>query len=597
MHPLRGPSLTLTNTLASAGNVTPAIAVIVVLGVAALWLGSRLKIPSILLLLPTGILAGPVFGWINPDEQFGDVLFPMISLGVGILLFEGGLNLRWERTTEVRSVVFRLVSIGALVTWIIGSIASYFLFDIPKGIAVLLGAVLVVSGPTVVLPLLSLVRPRRSVAEVLRWEGIVIDPVGATLSVVVLDAVIKDAGPAASALSVVTTLGIGLFVGLAAGGLLLWALRLHIVPDHLQNPLALATAIAAFAVADVMRSEAGLMATTVIGVLLANQKIAPVRHILEFHEDLSYLVLGSLFLVLGARIEPAELVDVALPALALTAILVLVARPLAVWTSTVGSGLTTRERAFLVGVAPRGIVAAAVSSVFALELENAGVDPGPLASATFVVIVATVLLYGLSAVPLGKFLRVARPPDRSVAIVGGSQWHLQFAERLQELGIPTIVFTDREIERRRARQRTILAFEGDLQSEEPEEAADALGVGSVLVLSDRTELATAVTSRLGHHVGRANIYGLAGSRIAGGVGSSMTSRPAFGTLTFEDIDLMVGGGSEIVIVDERDIDPLRHVVLAVVGDGPTIRFGETSGEQVVALLKPREDDLPPSDAG
>ena len=577
--------------LASGGEVTPAIAVIVVLGVGALWLGSRLKIPSILLLLPAGILAGPVFGWVNPDEQFGDLLFPIISLGVGILLFEGGLNLRWERTTEVRSVVFRLVTIGAFVTWIIGSVAAYFLFDITRGLAALLGAVLVVSGPTVVIPLLRLARPRRSVAEVLRWEGIVIDPVGATLGVVVLDAVIEDDGPFASALHVLSTLGIGLFVGLAAGGLLLWALHLHIVPDHLQNPLALATAIAAFAAADVMRSEAGLMATTVIGVVLANQKIAPVRHILEFQEDLSYLVLGGLFLVLGARIEPADLADVAIPALVLTLVLAVIARPLTVWTSTVGSGLTTRERAFLIGVAPRGIVAAAVSSVFALELEEAGRDPGPLASATFVVIIATVLLYGLSAVPLASFLRLARPPDRSVAIVGGSAWHLQFAERLQEAGVPAIVFTDREIERRRARDRTILAFEGDLQSEEPEEAADALGVGAVLVLSDRTELATAVTSRLGHHVGRANIFGLAGSQAAGGVGASMTSRPAFGTLSIEEIDNLIATGSEIVLVDTADLDPIRHVTLAAVGEGPSIRFGETKGEQVVAVLKPLEDDI------
>ncbi|MEZ5375557.1 MAG: sodium:proton antiporter [Acidimicrobiales bacterium] len=577
--------------LASGGEVTPAIAVIAILGVASLWLGSRLRIPSILLLLPAGILAGPVLGLVEPDEQFGDLLFPLISLGVGILLFEGGLNLRWERTDEVRSVVFRLVTVGAFVTWVIGSIAAYLIFDITRGIAALLGAVLVVSGPTVVIPLLRLARPRRSVAEVLRWEGIVIDPVGATLGVVVLDAVIEDAGPVSSAVHVLYTLGSGLFVGLAAGGLLLWALRQHWIPDHLQNPLALATAIGAFAVSDMLRSEAGLMATTVIGLVLANQKIAPVRHILEFQEDLSYMVLGGLFLVLGARIEPSDLADVAIPALVLTLVLAVIARPLTVWTSTVRSGLTLRERAFLVGVAPRGIVAAAVSSVFALELEEAGRDPGPLASATFVVIIATVLLYGLSAVPMARLLHLARPADRAIAIVGGSQWHLDVAERLQEIGIPSIVFTDREIERRRARQRTILAFDGDLQSEEPEEAADALGVGTVLVLSDRTELATAVTSRLGHHVGRANIYSLAGAHAEGGVGATLTSRPAFGELSIEEVDQLVGGGSTIVLVDHDRLDPLRHVVLAAIGEGPSVRFGETKGDQVLALLKPLEDDL------
>ncbi len=580
-----------TSIVASSTGPTTTIAVIIGLGVGALWLASRLNVPSILLLLPSGILAGPVLGLIDPDEQFGDLLFPLISLGVGLLLFEGGLNLRWERTTEVRSVVFRLVTLGAFVTWVIGGFAAYVIFDVSRGIAALIGAVCVVSGPTVVIPLLRLARPRRSVAEVLRWEGIVIDPVGATLGVVILDAVIEDDGPMASAIHVASTLGIGLTLGTAAGALLLLVFHLHLVPDHLHNPMALAVAVGAFAIADVLRPEAGLMATTVIGVVLANQRLAPVRHILEFQEDVGYLVLGALFLVLGARIEPSELTDVIVPSLVFTAVLVIVARPLTVWTSTVRSGLTARERWFLVSVAPRGIVAAAVSAVFALELEAAGIDPGPLAPATFIVIVATVVIYGFGATPAARFLRLARPPDRAVAIVGGSNWHLQLAERLQEVGIPAIVFTDREIERRRARQRTILAFDGDLQSEEPEEAADAIGVGTVLVLSDRTELATAVTTRLAHHVGRANIYSLADAPKPGGVGASIKSRPAFGNLGSESFDTMVAEGASIELMNgDRSngeaLDPDRYIVLGVIGDGPSIRFGETKGEHRLVLCRP-----------
>lgn len=574
--------------LASNSETTTAIAVIIVLGVASLWAGSRLRIPSILLLLPAGVIAGPVLGILDPDEQFGELLFPLISLGVGILLFEGGLSLRFERTREVRSVVVRLVTIGAFITWIVGWAGAWFLFDVNIRIAGLIGAVLVVSGPTVVIPLLRLAQPRHSVAEVLRWEGIVIDPVGATLAVVVLDAVIAEADPTRALARIAVTLAAGGIIGVAAGAVYIGSLSRHLIPDHLENPIALALAVAAFAGADVVRPEAGLMATTTLGLVLANQRRAPVRHVLEFAEDISFLVLGALFLVLGSRVDLDELADIAIPALLLTALLVLVARPLTVLASTLGSGMSTNERFFLMGIAPRGIVAAAVSSVFALELEEAGIDPGPMASAVMVVIVATVVLYGFSAVPLARVLKIARPPNRAIAIVGGARWHLGLAGALQEVGISTMIFTDRPIERRWARQQTLLAYDGDLQSEELEEAAEALGVGSVLVLTDRTELVTAAVSRLGHIVGRSNIYALRHAPGTGGVGASITTRPAFGSMTAEEMDEFMAADAEIFVSTETPEEDDGRIVLAHVDeDSRIVSFGEEGpGTQIVARKRP-----------
>ncbi len=579
-----------TAIFASGNEVTTSVATIVVAGTACLWIAGKLRIPSILLLLPAGVLAGPGLGLVNPDEQFGDVLFPVVSLGVGILLFEGGLGLRFDRVGEVRGVVGRLVTVGALIVWIIASVSVYFLLEVRSAIAALIGALLVVSGPTVVQPLLRLAKPRHSVAEVLRWEGIVIDPIGATLGVVVLDAVLEGSQPGQAAIRIAITLLAGAAIGGGLGIALAFAIGHHWVPDHLHNPVALATAIGSFALADLVTAEAGLMATTALGLTLANQKRAPSRHIREFEEELGLLVLAGLFLVLGARVDLDEVADVLPRAVVLTLILIFIARPLAVAASTAGSSLTPRERSFLVFVAPRGIVAAAVSAVFAIEIEEAGLDPGPIVATVFSVIVLTVLFYGFTAVPAARYLRVARPSQKAIALVGADRWHLEFAEQLQDAGVSVMIFTDRAFERRRAQERALLAFSGELDHESVEEAADALGISSVLVLTDRVELAAAVVSTLAPVVGRANVYstsertGIDGA----GVASALAIRSAAG-FTPEVVERLDGGAElELVSTDER-----RHGDVQLVGMSgfptPTLHLNGTDGEKNIVVRSERSE--------
>ncbi|MEZ5341805.1 MAG: cation:proton antiporter [Acidimicrobiales bacterium] len=567
---------------ATSSETTNAIAIVMGGGVACLWLASRLKVPAILLLLPAGVLAGPVFGLLDPDEQFGSVLFPGVSLGVGLLLFEGGLSLRFDRIGSVKSVTARMVTVGAFITWLIGMGAISVLFDIGRGLTALMAALLIVSGPTVVQPLLRMAKPRSSISEVLRWEGIVIDPIGATLGVVVLDSVLHHRGFVGSAYQIFVTLGAGGVIGLVAGVALSYLLGRHAVPDYLQNPLALVIAIGAFAVAEMVSSDAGLMATTMLGLVLANQKQAPTRHIRDFQEELSLLVLGALFLVLGARVDLDEIVDVFPKAVVLVLVLVVVARPVAVAASTVGSGMTTRERMFIAVIMPRGIVAAAVSAVFALELEQAGIDPGPLVPVTFSVIVLTVLLYGLTAVPMARLLRVARPAPTGVAIVGADAWHLQLATRLQDADIPIMLFTDRAFERRRAEKSLLLVFDGRLQGEELHEAADAVGIRTVLVLTDRTELATAVVGSLGHYVGRANLFALdRGFEQETGVATALAARPAFSKGFSSDVlDAALAGGGTLVTVPSSDIEP-GDLVLAGITAGVASFDGTHGVESIV----------------
>lgn len=583
VHPVLAASPIL-----AASEVVPAAAVVVAVGVGCLWLASRLRIPSILLLLPAGVTVGPGLGLVKPDEQFGDVLFPLVSIGVGILLFEGGLGLRFDKVGGVRTVLGRLVSIGAFVVWVIAGLTVSWLFDVDRGIAALIGALLVVSGPTVVQPLLRLAKPRPGVAEVLRWEGIVIDPIGATLAVVVLDAVLEGSSPGGAAGRIAVTLIAGGVIGGALGAAFSFALARHWIPDHLHNPVALGFAVGSFALADLVRPEAGLMATTAMGLVLANQRRAPSRHIREFEEELGMLVLGALFVILGARVDLDEVVDVFPKAMALTLVLVVIARPLAVVAATLGSAMPTRERAFLAFVAPRGIVAAAVSAVFAGELEEQGIDSGPMVSIVFSVIVLTVLFYGLSAVPAARLLKVARPRQRAVAIVGGERWHLRLAEQIQDAGVPVMIFTDRAFEKRRAQESALLVFWGEFDHEGLEEAADALGISTVLVLTDRTELATAVVAMLGPVVGRANVYA-AGERSGfegAGVASAIAARAASGirldmadSFDADTIILLVNSG-------EREAD---DVVLASVfgAETPRIDFDREDGNSLVVARNAR----------
>ncbi len=557
---------------------------IVVFGVGCLWLASKLKIPSILLLLPAGVLVGPVLGLVDPDEQFGEVMFPIVSLGVGILLFEGGLGLRFDRVGAVSSVVGRLVTLGAFLVWVVAGFTVYALFDLPRGLAALIAALLVVSGPTVVQPLLRLAKPRPSVAEVLRWEGIVIDPIGATLGVVVLEVFLGGSSVGAFVPRILLTLIAGGLIGGGLGAFLAFALGRHWVPDHLHNPLALAVAVGSFALANLVASEAGLMATTALGLVLANQRRAPSRHIREFEEELGILVLGGLFLLLGARVDLQETADVLPKAFLLTLVLIFVARPIAVAASTIGSSLTRRERMFLVFVAPRGIVAAAVASVFALEIEREGADPGPLVPVVFSVIVLTVLFYGSTAVPAARYLRVARPPQQAVAIVGADRWHLRFAEQLQDAGVSVLLFTDRAFERRRAQEAALLAYVGELDHEGVEEAADALGIKTVLILTDRAELVTAVAATLAPIVGRANVFA-AGDRTeleGAGVASALTFRSATGIRI--DVMRQLEGGAELITVSNDEQLP-GDVVVASLRGAPlaSVYFDGSSGERSVVV--------------
>jgi NhaP-type Na+/H+ or K+/H+ antiporter len=552
-----------------------------VIGITCLWVAARLKIPAILLLLGAGLIAGPATGFINPDELFGeDLLFSGVSVAVGVLLYQGGLGLRLDRLSG-GTVVLRLVTVGVLLTWLVGGATAYLLFsDGGLGPALVLGAVVVVSGPTVVLPILAQIRPRDPVNTILRWEGIVIDPVGATLGIVTVGAVLaastgaSETGAVAALLAILYTAGAGLVVGTALGFGLAEALRRHWISDHLQPVVTLMVVLAAFGIADVVSAEAGLFATTTLGVVLANQRRAPVAHIATVGETIEYLLLGSLFIVLGASVQPEPLVETLIPGLVLAAMLVGVARPLAVLASTFGTSLERRERIFLVFVAPRGIVAAATGPLFATELLGAGLDADYVAPATFVVIIATVLFYSLAAPRALKRVRLDRPAPHGIALIGAPRWALGLAQELTTNEVPVILVSNDEAEIADATAEGLLVHNGRIDREDLTDTIDGAGIRQALAVGHSNELNELGLDRLADLVGRANLFLLPvddDGHTDGRRGSSLAvraHRPFSSTSDQRSIEALLAGGwvFDTVELAEASIDPDRAVPMVTIDE-------------------------------
>ena len=483
------------------------LAVVICLGVAAQLAAERLRVPSIIVLLGAGLAVGPGLGWVDPDALYGDLLFPAVSAAVGILLFEGGLSLRVKEIGGVRLVVLRLLTAGALVAAVVAAGAAWTAGGLPLGPAILFGAIMVVTGPTVVVPLLRQARLRPRVGNVLRWEGIIVDPVGAVLAVVVLEVLVEEDGAGADAVAaILRTAGAGALVGGLTALLLVLVLHKELVPDHLENAVAFVMVLGALAGADALFHEAGLVATTVMGVMLANQRRVPIRRIGEFHESIAVLLVQLMFILLAARVEGPDLERNLLPALGVLAVLVLVGRPLSVWVSTIGSSLKTRERGYIAAMAPRGIVAASVSALFGLRLEEQGVAGGnDLAALTFLVVAGTVVVYGAASGPLARRLRIDVPEPSGFVLVGAPRWAASLGAVLAGQGVPVLVVPCDPGDAERAAEHGLLTYPGRLQSDDLAEAVTAIGARLAVVASDREEVAAFATDRLGQLLGKANV--------------------------------------------------------------------------------------------
>jgi len=492
-------------------HITLVLTLVMLLGIGAQWIAWRLAVPAIILLTLFGVVAGPVLGLIQPRRDLGEMLDPMIKLGVAVILFEGGLSLRFHEFRQAASGVTRLVSVGVLIAFGLGSTAAYYIGDLSWPVALIFGAITVVTGPTVIIPLLRQARLRRRPASFLKWEGIINDPTGALLAVVIFEyfAVVGTGSMESMALRVIGGLLFSFACGIGPGYLLGTVFRRGQVPEYLKGPLALATALAVYVLSNQILSESGLLAATLLGITLGNMNLPSIEELRRFKEYVALMLVSGVFILLTAELDPAILLRLDWRTVALLATIVFVARPLTIWLSTIGAGMSWQERALLGWIAPRGIVAASVAAVFGPALVTQGYAGAELLlPLIFALILITVVLHGLSINWLARRLDLGAPTTSGLLIVGASPWTIGLAEILKKLEIPTLIVDNEWSRIRSARQGGLNVFYGDILSEASEQRLEFNDFGYLFAATENDAYNAHVCTHYAAEMGRNHTFQL-----------------------------------------------------------------------------------------
>ncbi len=483
------------------------LASILILSVLAQWIAWKVKIPAILPLIVVGLALGPLASLLTADGQklldgdeifSGDLLFAFVSISVGVILFEGGLTLKIKEIRHQARVVRNLLIFGPIITLVLGGLAAHYFLGLGYRLAFLFGALIIVSGPTVVTPILRSVRPNNKVNNVLKWEGILIDPLGALIAVLVYEFIQTSNIQNADTLEVFKeffiTVSSGVFVGVLTAFFMRWIMDKHRIPEYLRNVVALGLVIFAFIFAESIAHEAGLMSTTFMGIVLANVRVKEFKRILSFKEDVSIILISVLFILLSSRIDIEQIQKLGWDALILFAVVVLVIRPIGVWLSTWGANFNWQEKVFMSWVGPKGIVAAAVASLFALQLAD---GDSPAISArqaelilplTFLMIVGTVVLQGSTAKYLAKWLKVQRAEPKGYLIAGANENARFLADFLMERGVEVVLADTSKTNLREAQKRGYPTYEGSVLSDSVFEELDLTNIGRLLALTSSAEI-------------------------------------------------------------------------------------------------------------
>jgi len=456
---------------------------IVALGVFSQWLAWAVRIPAIVMFLVSGVLAGPVFGVINPTEDIGAVLTPMVGLAVAVILFEGGLSLRLHEFKEAASGVKRLVTVGTAMGWALYTLAAFYIGQLSLPVSLIFGAILIVTGPTVIIPMLRQAGLNRRTASYLKWEGIINDPIGALLAVLVFQYFVF-AGADAGA-QVFVDLAWAILISLTLGGGVAWLLGQAFnhtwVPEYLKAPLTFACVLVIYGLASEIFAEAGLLAVTVMGMVMGNMSIAGMAELRRFKEYITILMVSVVFIVLTADLDPNVLLHLDWHAGALVLAVLFLVRPAAVLLSTAFTDMNWRDRALVAWIAPRGIVAAAVAGVFGPRMVEAGyAGAEQLLPLIFAIVFATVILHGFSLGRLSRWLRLSAQPN-GVLIVGASPWSTELARALtNELNVQVLLVDSSWHRLRAARLAGVRVLYGEVLSEQVQQSLELNEIACLL---------------------------------------------------------------------------------------------------------------------
>src|SRR5215468_9175918 len=486
----------------STDQILFGVGLILVLAVGSQVVASRLRIPALIILLPAGFTVGALTTDVNPDRLLGAAFQPLVSLSVAVILYDSGLALQWGKVRgRARRVVPRLVIWGVPVTMAFAAVLAAPLLGMSAGAALMLGAILVVSGPTVVGPLLAFVRPSDRLQRILSWEGSLIDPVGGILGAAVFHAVLSS-----------TSGGIGhpvgrflLSIGIGAAGALvgvavLWLCLCKLdLDDVLATTSQLAAVVGVAAACDIVRDDAGLIAAILMGLAVANLRAFDVPDKRPFFETLVQLIIGVLFVCISATVTPESLKHIVLPTVGLVAVLVLVTRPLVAFLATIRTELTRGERAFIGWMAPRGIVAAATASTFGATLAAHHVGgAAKILPVAFLVIVATVSIYGLTAVPVARRLGVTRPARTRPLLIGNDPWVIDLARALRTAGLDVLMWAPSDGQRTQIKQAGLELAPGGQLASAVAQGAEIEGVTAILLLTSEDDYNVLATTLAGN---------------------------------------------------------------------------------------------------
>lgn len=506
------------------------LASILVLSVLAQWLAWKIKIPAILPLIIIGLSVGPLSTLLTSDGQklldgdaifSGDFLFSFVSISVGIILFEGGLTLKLSEIRYRAGTIRNILIFGPIITLIGGGLAAHYFLGLNYELAFLFGALIIVSGPTVVMPILRNTRPNERVNTILKWEGILIDPLGALIAVLVYEFIQSGShGHGESGLSEIfveffLTVSTGVFVGVIAAYLLKYLLKKNRIPEYLRNVFTLGLVIFAFTFSEVIQPEAGLMAATCMGIILANINVNDFKKIMSFKEDITLILISVLFILLSSRIDMEQILKLGWESFAIFGIVIFVLRPLAVWLSTLGKKFTTGEIIFMSWVGPKGIVAAAVASLFSLQLMNSE-DPvlakqsELILPLTFLVIVGSVILQGSTAKTLAKALKVTRAEPRGFLIAGANEVGRFIAGIIKQYNFPVFLIDVSSSNIKEAKKQGFEVFEGNILGDKIFDEIDLSNMGKLLAVTQNNEINALANQWFEDEFGEHNVFRLPG---------------------------------------------------------------------------------------
>ncbi|WP_374407034.1 cation:proton antiporter [Pelagerythrobacter sp.] len=490
------------------------IALVGVLGIGAQWIAWRTGWPAIVLMLAAGFLAGPILGVIDPEHAFGDLLEPMVAIGVALILFEGGLSLDLRELRHAGDGVWRLVIFGVPIGWLLGSFAGYYVAGLVWPVAILFAGILVVTGPTVVLPLLrqSSVQPRP--AAILKWEAIVNDPIGALCAVIAYEYFRMLAEtPGATVFEVVPPLIIAAVlaggIGYVAALFIAWSFPRGLIPEFLKVPVLLTMVIGVFVASNLIEHEAGLVAVTVMGIALANMNVTSLRSIHPFKQNIAVLLVSGIFIVLSASLDAEQLSYLNWRfGLFLLALLFLV-RPLTILASLLFSSVPWNERLFLAWIAPRGIVLVAISGLFALRLSDIGYSDGNvLIGLSFAVVVATIVAHGFTVDLVARWLGVKGNERPGLIIVGSTPWTIALAQQMHALKTPVMVVDGSWQRLAPARRAGLPYYHGEILNEATEHNLDLTPYQVLVAATDNEAYNTLVCNEFAYEIGRDTVYQL-----------------------------------------------------------------------------------------